>query len=151
MILPYQLDYLPEVLGRFLSRFTQWNPIGRKVILRVTEGEQGFFGTEIFGTIVRIEATPKQAASVISSSTLIQLDLPWKYENRKSSVSHVVLATPRFRGHGPYRLLITSCIVHVFPADESSSKGGLDWEDMIAICEMRLMAEREKPGSENNG
>ncbi len=54
MLLPGPFDLIPDMLGRLLAKVFSWHPEGKRVLLRVTEGEQGFYGMIVTGTVDRV-------------------------------------------------------------------------------------------------
>jgi len=141
VLLAYFFDMIPEKLGKLYSKLFDWHPEGKRVFLRVTEGEADFYGTTVSGTIIHTE-DPKKETMVLDTtrpSAIIQLDSPWQYKNRTSLKTKFVAVVPRFFWHGVYRLLITSAEVHVFPVDGPEWPHALLWKDMIAICSMKLI------------
>jgi hypothetical protein len=141
MLLPYFFDVIPEKLGRLYAKSFNWHPEGKRILLRVAEGEAGFYGTVVSGRIIHVEDTIKGPIfpNAAGTSALIQLDSLWQYENRTTSSTSFVVAIPRFYWHGVYRLLIASADVHIFPAEGPKWPSALVWQDMIAICSMKLI------------
>ena len=141
MLLPYFLDVIPENLGRLCAKLFSWHPKGKRILLRVTEGEAGFYGTVVSGRIINVEDISKGPMFPIAAgpSVLIQLDSLWRYDNRTTSSTSFVVSIPRFYWHGVYRLLIASADVHIFPVDGPKWPSALAWQDMIAICSMKLV------------
>jgi len=134
MLFGQPIDSLIEVTCRAFAKLTGWSPIGKRVALRVTEGEQGFFGTVVTGTIDRFERWVSSDQKNASLGALIRLDAPWTARNRSNTS---IFAVPRFSGHSAWRLPLSSADVNVFPASEKGLEQ-IAWEDMIAICEMQL-------------
>lgn len=140
MLLPGFLDLIPEKVGQLLARISGWRPEGKCVILQVTEGESNFYGTNVSGRIISLERVCRIPADPLNTtvSILIQLDSPWHYSNRTTTVATRILVEPRFRRHGINRLLVGVMYVHVFPVINQSAPLTLNWRDMIAICDMKL-------------
>lgn len=140
MLLPSPLDRLPEKLGRLYANFFRWSPERKRVTLKVTEGEGSFYGTVVSGTIEKVLPSHEAAGMVDPARppVLIRLDAPWNYENRTTKSTTWVVASPRFAGHSAYRLPMASADVNVFPGCEQGLAPEIRWEDMIAICEMKL-------------
>jgi hypothetical protein len=132
MMLPYLFDVVPEQIGMVLSKLIKWQPEEKRVLLAIEEsGDPTFNGKIISGKIMRVNynhlGKPHDA--------IIQLDSPLNILGR--SIIWIV-ASPRFKGHGLYRLLVTWSVVHIFPIDTPELANELVWENMIAISLMKL-------------
>jgi hypothetical protein len=141
MLLPFFLDMIPEKLGSLYADLFNWRPEGKYVSLRVTEGEEGFYGTTLSGKIIRVEKLYTRATNRIdaSASVIIQLDALWEYKNRTTSSTSMIVAIPRFRWHGVYRLIFSEADVYVFPVDTPEKAQAVSWENMIAVCEIKII------------
>lgn len=143
MLFGQPIDSLIEIACRTWARFIGWSPIGKCVAIRVIEGEPGFFGTVVTGTIDRFERAISSDQNKASIGALIRLDAPWTL--RSGSHAHTwVVAIPRFAGHTVWRLPLTSADVNVFPATDMGLEKHVTWENMIAICDLQLRSSREK-------
>lgn len=144
MQLPYFFDMIPEKLGRFYAELFNWRPEGKRISLRVIEGEEGFYGTTVSARIIRTEEAhnASQRANNVRLHSLLELDSLWTYPNRATSSASMVLTIPRFRWHGPYRLLFSEAVVYVFPFETPEGVRAVAWDNMIAICEMKLIRNR---------
>lgn len=140
MLLPGFLDLIPDRVGKLLARILDWHPEGKHVILRVTEGEPNFYGTIVSGKIINIEHMCRTPSDPLNTtiSILIQLDSPWHYSNRTTTVATRIIVEPKFRKHSVNRLIVGSMYVFVFPVINQRTPFALSWEDMIAICDMKL-------------
>jgi hypothetical protein len=140
MKLQVSLDRLPELLGRVYAKLTGWSPEGKQIVLQVVEGEPEMFGTVVSGTIVRVDV--EHASECRSTDAglplLVRLNVTWEYKNRSTAGTSWVLVIPLSWGQGPYRLPIAAGQVHVFPATAEGAPTNLKWQDMIAVCELRL-------------
>ena len=136
MMLPFFFDVIPELIGMVLSKLIKWQPEGKRVLLAIDDsGDPILNGKIISGKIMRVNynhfGKPRDA--------IIQLDSPLNVIGK--SIIWIV-ASPRFKGHGLYRLLVTWSVVHLFPIDTPESAHKLAWENMIAISLMKLKGER---------
>lgn len=132
MMLPYFFDIIPEQIGMVLSKLIKWKPEEKRVLLAIEEsGDPALNGKIISGKITRANynhlGKPHDA--------IIQLDSPLNILGQ--SVVWIV-AFPRFKGHGLYRLLVTWSVVHIFPIETPESANKVLWENMVAISLMKL-------------
>jgi hypothetical protein len=137
MLFGQPIDSLIEITCRAFAKLTGWSPIGKRVALRVTEGEQGFFGTVVTGVVDRFERGVFSDQENVSVGALIRLDAPWTTRDPSKAFAWV-FAVPRFSGHSVWRLPLSSADVNVFPATEKGLDEHVAWDDMIAICDMQL-------------
>lgn len=139
MILPFFLDRIPEKIGSLYAKLFSWSLEGKRVLLTIDEGAPGLScGSTVLGTIVRLEAvilTPSNVNDYNPPCAIIRLESGLEYKGR--GISWLV-AQPRLYGHGFYRLPITSNVVQVFPVNNPEPPHILSWENMIAICTMKL-------------
>ena len=142
MLLPYPLDLLPSLLGRCLSRFSGWQPDGKRVRLAFTEsGDARLTGTEATGTIQRalpgvLTIGPDGATKHGGLALLISLDSPIMHASQ--AVPWIVV-TARFPGHGPFRLPVSWSVVDVSRAVGPEPPTRLHRDDMIAIGLLKLV------------
>lgn len=134
MMLPYSLDQIPTLLGKALLRLTRRTVVGRRVELRVTEGNPRHFGTVLLGRLQ--ENVLSDDVSGVEGA-LVHLDRPWSFEGSDATgPTTLVLVSPRFAGHTIERLLITSSHVNVAAIGAQQAR----WPAPVpaGICEMRL-------------
>ena len=143
MLLAHPLDLLPTVIGKVFAHLRGWQPVGKRVRLAFTESsDPALTETEATGTIENaipqiLTMGPGGSTRVDEISLVISLDRPLVHASRP--VSRIV-AVPRFAGHGPYRLPVTWSAVNVHPlsASDPEPPTAVRYEDMIAICLMKL-------------
>jgi hypothetical protein len=128
MLLPHPIDLVPEYLGRLTAKFRRWDPIGHRVVLKVDDGPQ--LGMKLKGTIRKVVDQPMQTSGI-----LIELDEPW---NTGQNIGAWVFATPRFSGHGIFRLLLTWGVVNVNLLEEPTVPSNLPYERFVAIALLSL-------------
>lgn len=145
MILPFWLDLIPEQFGILYARLTRWHPEGQVVELAVDESDDPSLQKKVFrGTVLQVGdvmSTPnsEHANHVSSQCAVIKLGVPLR---RNDQDILFVLVQPRFFGHGFYRLPITWNVVHLYPLDNPKLPDSAPWQNMIAICSMRLASKR---------
>src|SRR4051794_8200940 len=95
MILPLQMDRIPEALGGWLARRRAWNPVGQRVRLKIDEsGDPALFGKELHG-IIRA-AAPDEKGGL--AKALIELDGEVDYVGHYSRTGiRKVLTVPYLR------------------------------------------------------
>lgn len=132
MLLPYFFDLIPEKIGGLFIKLFGWRPEGKKVVLCVDEsGDPSLFRKIINGSIVQINLNE----SGKPNDAIIQLDTPLNYNGK--TTTHL-FASPRFRGHGLYRLIITWSVVSIFPYSTKEKPHKPLWKDMIGIALLKL-------------
>lgn len=137
MILPMQIDRIPEALGGWLAQRRAWNPIGQRVMLRIEEsGDPALFGSELHG-IIRACARDNKGAPV---KALVELDQTIDYSGHytRRGIARVI-TSPYLRWHGLSRLLVTSASVRVVDADDL---GDDKYERIIALASMAIGREK---------
>ena len=136
MILPFEMDRIPQALGGWLARRRAWNPIGRRVQLAIDEsGDPALFGKKITATI---RATALDENGELSRA-LLELDHALDYAGHyaRRGVRRVV-TRPYLRWHNLNRLLVTSAAVRVIDAEDFDSDA---YERIIALASMRIIKE----------
>lgn len=128
MLLPYSIDLVPEYIGRLIAKSRQWNPVGRRVLIKVDDGPQ--LGMNLRGAIRKVVDQPTQVPGI-----LIELDEPWHTGQHTGTW---VFATARFSGHGIFRLLVTCGVVNVNLLEGPTIPGSLPYERFAAIALLRL-------------
>ena len=127
-------------LGCALAVLTHWTPEGQPVSLAVTEGERGFYGSMVSGTMLHRISTEHRPSgppgNPIGEGMLIRLDRPWRYANRTTSETEYVIVETRFVGTRFCQIVLMPVTVHVFPSS-GSPPYVTAWRDMIAICDLR--------------
>ena len=134
MILPGQMDRIPEALGSWLARRRAWNPVGEAVVLGIDEsGDQRLFSRRVAGTI-RAAARDERGRL---SKALIQLDEPIDYVGHytRRGIS-TVLTTAYLRWHSLSRILVTSAAVRVIDADDFEDES---YDRIIALASMEIV------------
>jgi hypothetical protein len=132
MLLPYFLDLIPERLGVLFGKLTGWRPEHKRVLLAIDEsGDSSLKDKVIPGTIlsVKLDKFGKPSDAVFKP------DSPLVYKEKSNSY---LLLSPRFNGHGLYRLLITWSVVHIFAINNPEIANEMMREDMIAIGLLKL-------------
>jgi hypothetical protein len=133
MILPQQMDRIPEAVGRWLAKRRAWDPAGQRVVLRIDEtGDPELFGAELRG-VIRASA-PGEGGS--PARALIELDREADYSGHytRRGIKRVI-TTPYLRWHGLSRLLVTSAAVRVIDADDF---GDESYDRIIALASMSI-------------
>jgi hypothetical protein len=128
MLLPHPIDLVPEYLGRVVAKVRQWDPIGHRVSLKVDDGPQ--LGMKLKGTIRKVVEQPIQRSGI-----LVELDEQW---NTGQNTGSWVFVTPRFSGHGIFRLLLTWGVVNVNLLEEPMVPDDLPYTRFAAIALMSL-------------
>lgn len=133
MILPFQMDRIPQAIGSWLARRRTWSPVGKRVVLTIQEsGDPALFGNSLYGVIREVAAGEEGELS----KALIELDRAMTYRGHYSrSEITKVISTPYLLQHGLPRLLVTSAAVRVFDADNFAS---IAPERIIASATMQL-------------
>jgi hypothetical protein len=136
VILPRQMDRIPQALGAWLARRRAWNPIGRRVQLAIDEsGDPALFGKKITATI---RATALDENGELSHA-LLELDHAIDYAGHYIRRGlRTVLTRPYLRWHDLNRLLVSSAAVRVIDAEDFNSDA---YERIIALASMRIMKE----------
>ena len=135
MILPLELDRIPQALGGWLARRRAWNPVGERVLLEVNEsGDPELFGKKI-AAVIRATARDQQGNLM---KALLELDDEIDYAGHygRRGIRRVV-TTPYLRWHGLTRLLVSSSAVRVIDADAFEDQA---YERIIALASMRIIA-----------
>lgn len=136
MILPLELDRIPEALGRWLAKRWSWEPAGQRVVLKIDEsGDPALFGKKITATI---RATARDEDGELSRALLeLDHDLDYVGHYARRGVRKVV-TRPYLRWHDLNRLLVTSAAVRVVDAEDFESDVQ---ERIIALASMRIIKE----------
>lgn len=119
---------LTETLLVFYARLVGWNPAGCSISLTVTEGEPEIYGVTVTGVI-----------RLVNNVVVIELNKPWHYPNRTTSVTDLVLVQPRFTQHSVYRLLLGSWHCNVYAVVDINKPTVATDANGIAICVARLL------------
>lgn len=125
-----------QSIGRAYAKVTGWHPEGTTVALRVMEGEAGFCGSTVTGTIVAVDSSPLLLDRHTAAPILVRLDSRWSYAGRTTSQTEWILAIPLSSGNAVYQLPVGSIVAHIFPASGHDFPRDVQWNDMIAICEI---------------
>ncbi|MEQ1794821.1 MAG: hypothetical protein ABL970_11570 [Nitrospira sp.] len=128
MLLPYPIDLVPEYLGRLTAKLRRWDPIGHHVLLKLDDGPQ--LGMKLRGTIRKVFDQPMQPSGI-----LIELEAPW---NTGKATGTWVFATPRFNGHGIFRLLVTWGVANLNLIEGPTVPDNLPHERVAAIALLSL-------------
>lgn len=133
MILPLQMDRIPEALGVWLARRRGWKPVGQRVVLKIDEsGDPAWFGVEFHGVIQASDAD--EEGRLVKA--LIELDRDADYVGDYTRRRlKTVITTPYLRWHGLNRLLVTSAAVHVVDADDFRQA---NYDRIIALASLRI-------------
>ena len=134
MILPFNLDRIPQTIGRWLARRQSWDPVGRRVQLSVTDsGDAALLGKTILATI---RATSRDDKGELALS-LLDLDHDIAYEGHYARHGiKIVVTRPYLRWHDLNRLLVTFAVVRVVDAESFDRDQS---QRIIAIASMRLI------------
>lgn len=142
--MPPLMGTLATQIGCALAFLGRWVPEEQRVSLRVSEGERGFYGSTVSGTMVHRVAPEHRPTrwppGAPRDAVLIRLDQPWRYTHRTTTDTHYVIAETRFVGDRLCRLILTPVTVHVFPSFGSPPYVTM-WKDLIAICDMTQRGE----------
>ena len=110
MILPDLLDRIPEAMGAFVAWHRSWTPLRKQVEIQVERSSDALLvGRRLTGTVCAYDA------DVCGGVLLVYLLEDLAYSHHAALIS-VVLVSPALRGHGPKRLLLTSCAVNLLDA-----------------------------------
>ena len=133
MILPMQMDRIPEALGAWLARRRAWNPIGTRVTLRINDsGDSMLVGRELHGVILATVSDEEGEPSKSLIKLHQEIDYVGHYSHRR--IARVV-TSPYLRWHRLNRLIVTSAAVRVIDAEDLETD---TYERVIALALMRL-------------
>jgi hypothetical protein len=133
MLLPYFFDLIPEKIGGFFGKLFAWNPEGKKVILSIDEsGDPSLTRKIINGTIIQCFYNQKRK----TNDAIIYLDTPLNYNGKNITQ---LLVSPRFKGHGLNRILLTWSVVSIFPNNKTEKQLESMPKDVIGIGLLKLM------------
>jgi hypothetical protein len=87
---------------RIVARLSAWSPSGRRVEFRLGEGPASVMARTYFGTIEGFQPRERRTGTL-----LLSLELPVDIGAASEEIVRKrVLATARFRGDTPYRLIV---------------------------------------------
>jgi hypothetical protein len=132
MLLPFFLDRMPELFGRVLGRIVRWQPEGSPILLAIDESADPILKGAIFPGVI---SQLRHDSLHMPLSAIIKLDRSFEFRGQQLQW---LLACPRFKGHGVYRLLFTWSVVHIFPLEGVEASAGPSWEQMIGIGLLKL-------------
>jgi hypothetical protein len=130
-----------EQLCKFFCDLTGWQLHGKAVLLRIDDTKHpALMNTIIKGTINDIKsgitATGPGGSQLLDSSfAIIHIDSSLILDGKNIEWLMVI---PRHSGYGLYRLCCTWIAVYIYVLERSSPPHEIFWDDIHAICSMKL-------------
>jgi hypothetical protein len=115
---------------------------GQSVLLRVDDThDSSLFGVVIRGTIYDIKSDTSMSGPLsteLSSKpiAIIHLESPFQYNGKNIEW---LVAVSRHKGYGLYRLCRTWIAVYISALEGPTLPQQLSWDQIIAICSMRII------------
>src|ERR1043166_3056474 len=97
---------------RVIARSVHWSPVGRKAIFRFGEGPAPLLERSYTGFV---EAVAPKSEGGLALTLVLELPVNIAAGSQETTTRRVV-ATPRWRGDTPYRLLLGSFFVNLADA-----------------------------------
>jgi hypothetical protein len=130
-----------EQLYKFFCDLTGWRLPGRAVLLRIDEvSHPELLNTIIKGTIYEVKSgftTTGPCGSQWSDDlfAIIHIDSLLTINGERIEW---LMTVPRHTGYGLYRLYCTWIAVYIYVLERPSPPQELSWNDISAICSMKL-------------
>jgi hypothetical protein len=133
---------IAERLCKLFCDLTGLELHGKEVLLRIDDtNHPALMNTVVRGTIYDIKSDIIDTESGGSqrrdgSLAIIHIDSFLDFDGRNIEW---LMAVPRHKGYGFYRLYCTWIVVYIYVLDESSPREKISWSDISAICSMKLV------------
>jgi hypothetical protein len=131
-----------EQLCRFFCGLVRWQLPGKSILLRIDDTDDPtLFGLVVRGTIYAVvrdivSIGPGGSSRSDNPDAIIRLDSPLNF---KSQETEWLIARPRHVGFSLDCLCLMSIAVYIHALDGPNPPGQLVWDDIIAICSMKLI------------
>jgi hypothetical protein len=130
-----------EQLCRFFCGLVGWQLPGKSILLEIDDTDDpALFGLVVRGTIYAVvrdivSTGPGGSSRSDNPDAIIRLDSPLNFKNQETEW---LVARPRHIGFSLDRLYLTSIAVYIHALDGPNPPAELAWDDIIAICSMKL-------------